>query len=256
MLKKVLFCAFLIHQITDCRERFSFPDEYNNEDKLNNTYALEAEMDLLRQEPFIVVSLGENCFPALQFREHNIRIRSFPFDWDITPFNALYNILSNDFDGFINLENLAINVKENTVYNTKYRLKFNHDFDIHDWIDKQPGLQPKNNESYTKYQRVLSYYHRRISRFYAIFDLEVPIYLFRRVITSAQAKRLNNLLRSKFPRSNFTLVCIQDEKWEAPSAWQKMPPNIKYYRAPHPISHQLGQRNGLMTNILNDLELI
>lgn len=56
------------------------------------------------EEKFVMVSLGAWCRPA-----HNIRVYcennsfagtgSYPFDWTITSFHALQNILNPDFDG-------------------------------------------------------------------------------------------------------------------------------------------------------------
>ena len=250
----ILICLVSIFDVSG--QRFSFPDEYAQEDAFNSQFEMNMEIEELKKEPFIAISLGENCFPALHFWEYGIRIRSFPFDWDITPFSALYAILENDFEGFIDLKNLAINQKENTVYNTRYQFKLNHDFDIKDWYDGPNGLTPRDQKSMEKYQRVLAYYHRRIARFYAVFDTGVPIYLFRRVVSANQAIKLNNLLKLKFPQSNFTLVCIQDERWDSPALWKDMPSNIVYYRVPHPIDHRLGQKNNFVGNILKDLKLI
>ncbi len=247
----------LFSSITALAQRkFSFPNEYGKESMENTQWTINAELELLKKEPFIAISLGENCFPALHLREHGIRIRSFPFDWDITPFPALYTVLKHDFDGFIDLTNLAVNKKENTVFNKKYKLKLNHDFDIKDWYDGPKGLTPRNEQSMAKYQKVLAYYYRRIARFYGVFDLKVPIYLFRRVITSEQAKQLNNLLQSKFPNSNFKLICIQDEQWNPTSAWKKMPSNIVYYRLSKPIAYTYGQKKPSVTRIFRELGLL
>ena len=254
--KKILLVGiFLTYTVIEAH-RFPFFQEYEKEDTLNKEHAIDSECDALKKERFITISLGENCFPALHLRLYGIRIRSFPFDWDITPFSALYDILSNDFEGFIDLQNLAINQKENTIFNKRYHFKLNHDFDIKDWFDGPNGLTPRNDLSLKKYQKVCSYYYRRISRFYEAFDLTVPLYLFRRVINAEQAKQLNTLLTSKFPRSNFTLVCIQDEKWDTPSVWKTMPPHVKYYRLPHPIDPALEQKGRYMKRIFQDLKLI
>ena len=236
-------------------QRFSFPKEYAKEEALN-IHALDEELALLKKEPFIAVSLGENCFPALHLRSHDIRIRSFPFDWDITPFSALYAILANNFEGFLDLKYLAINAKENTVYNKRYGCKFNHDFDINDWVDGPNGLTPKHEDDLNLYQSVLDRYHRRIARFYAIFDLGIPIYLFRRVIRAEEARKLHTLLSKMFPESTFTLVCIQDERHEHPSAWKDMPENIRYIRLPHPIDHKLRHKNPHATNLFRELGLL
>ena len=83
--------------------RISFSQEYIHEAILNDHHDIERELDILKNEPFIAVSLGENCFFADHMKEHGIRIRSFPFDWDIDSFSALYNIIKNDFNGLLDL---------------------------------------------------------------------------------------------------------------------------------------------------------
>ncbi len=257
MRKQYLLIILLFVVSLEADRKFSFSHEFNKEITLNNQHTDDVEIALLKKEPFIAISLGMNCFPALQLREHGIRVRSFPFDWDITPFSALYAILENDFRGFIDLKNLAINQKENTVFNKHYQFKLNHDFDIKDWYDGSEGLTPHNKTGVLKYQKVVAYYQRRIARFYKVFELGVPIYLFRRIITAEQAKKLNRLLRSKFPHTDFKLICIQDEGWEAPSVWKKIPSNIIYYRLSHPIGHSDKKpKNELMTNVLRSLGLI
>lgn len=221
----IFFNGMLITQIitpvlgpqVDSCDLLSFLNENN----------INVEMESLKQEPFIAISLGENCDPAMHLKEHNIRSRSFPFDWNIIPFPSLYSLIENDFDGMINLSNLVIS--DSMVFNTRYQFKLAHDFDTDDWIDGPQGLTSKNNIGIEDYKRIESYYKRRIARFYLIFQLKIPIYLFRRVINSNEAVLLYQLLKSKFPHADFTLVCIQDNPWEEESHWNNME-GIVYHR--------------------------
>ncbi len=235
---------------------FSFTQEYVHEATLNNCHGLEEELSILKNEPFIAISLGENCFFANHLKEHGIRIRSFPFDWDITPFSALYNIIKNDFKGLLDLQNLALIMHESTVFNKLYNIKLNHDFDIKDWDDSENGLSLKANNSLEKYNNTVQYYKRRIARFYGIFTLNIPIYLFRRVIQSHEALLLYNLLKAKFPDAHFKLVCIQDKEHEPLASWQNMPPEIIYYRSDSIISYVFETKNNIATNIFKELGLI
>lgn len=223
---------------------------------LNTQCEHEAELQELKQERFIAISLGHNCFPAFHLRDHGLRIRSFPFDWNITPFNALYAILEHDFEGFIDLQNLAINAREYTVYNKLYQFKLNHDFDITDWVESPYGLLPAVPENMAKYYDVLAYYARRITRFYDVFTLGVPIYLFRRIISADQARQLHALLTTKFPVAQFTLVCIEDEEFDNPQAWRNMPDNIVHYRFPFPVTHNPEKKHEGMVRLFRDLGLI
>lgn len=233
-----------------------FPQEYSIEMALNTQCEREAELQELKKERFIAISLGYNCFPAFHLRDHGLRMRSFPFDWNITPFNALYAILERDFEGFVDMQNLAINERENTVYNKYYQFKLNHDFEIADWIETTHGLIPAVPESLAKYQEVLAYYARRIIRFYDVFTLGVPIYLFRRIISAEQARQLHALLTYKFPDAQFTLVCIEDEEFCDPQAWRDMPDNIIHYRFPFPVTHNPEKKHEGMERVFRYLGLI
>ena len=131
-----------------------------------NSNDLQKELEILKNEKFIAVSLGENCFPAAHIMDHQIRIRSFPFDWNITSFDSLYAIIENDFDGFLDLKNLSIN--DYTVLNSKYNCKLMHDFDKADWTNGPQGLTPISDIAMEDYHRIVSYYQRRIARFSVI----------------------------------------------------------------------------------------
>lgn len=239
-----------------CQSEFSFDNEYVHENILNNNHDLHNELELLKNEPFIAISLGENCFFANHLKEHNLRIRSFPFDWDITPFHALYEIIKNDFQGLLDLINLAIIHHEYTVFNKVYGIKLNHDFDIKDWYDGPEGLTPLYPEILEKYKKTCAYYQRRIARFYGVFTLGIPIYLFRRVINAQEARMLHELFRTKFPQANFKLICIQDKDWDDITAWQNMPKEIMHYRSDAIISYVFNTKNPRATDIFNNLGLM
>lgn len=255
-MKYFLFVMTVIGTLSFGMDLSFFPPEYVKEAIFNAEHDLKVEAEELKKEPFIIVSLGENCFPALHLREHGLRIRSFPFDWDITPFPALYSILYHNFEGFIDLKNLGIIEKENTVYNKRYQFKLNHDFEIVDWYDTPRGIIPRNMESMEKYEKVISYYSRRVARFYKIFELGIPIYLIRRVINPDQARALYTLLKTRFPQSDITLVCIEDEKWVPIHYWRNMPPGIIHYRVSTPISHKPGVYHPQVTALLCYLGLL
>ncbi len=178
---------------------------------------LSDEMAILKTKPFITMSLGENCFPALHMEEHDLRIRAFPFDWNYTPADALYAVIENNFEGFLDPKNLVIH--GDTVLHKRYNFRFMHDFNVSEFYDGPNGLTPKGTAGMENYKKIVASYHRRIARFYSVFHLGVPLYMFRRVITSAQAQKLFSLLKTKFPQSSFKLVCIEDEQWGPEKSW-------------------------------------
>ena len=62
----------------------------------------------------IYIPLGSNCNVAHYLRSVNLRSTAFPFDWNCSSLKSIYEVLSNNFDGF--LENLFIGSKTNRLY--------------------------------------------------------------------------------------------------------------------------------------------
>jgi hypothetical protein len=63
---------------------------------------------------FITISLGWNCQPAGFMRTHKLRFFAAPFDWCITPYVSLYNVIKSSFRNFLKKENLLYNEPHNS----------------------------------------------------------------------------------------------------------------------------------------------
>ncbi len=116
----------------------------------------------------VYIPIGTNCLVANFLKQRNLRKHAFPFDWNCTSISSFCDIISNDFDGFLDDIFIGEKIKrmlfeENQinqvkVYDTeiypiickKYNILFPHDFDN---TDKKTLSEVKNK------------YKRRIERF-------------------------------------------------------------------------------------------
>ena len=129
----------------------------------------------------IYIPIGMNCYIANFLKSKKLRLFALPFDWNISSLHMSYNVLYNDFDGF--LDNLFIGTQTHrllfdeddntklTVSNSlifpvickKYNILFPHDF---------PNINDKTILD------VKDKYNRRIQRFrHIINDPSKNIYL-------------------------------------------------------------------------------
>ncbi len=51
-------------------------------------------------ENIVYIPIGTNCLVA-NFLKKNLRKNAFPFDWNCTSISSICDIISNDFDGFL-----------------------------------------------------------------------------------------------------------------------------------------------------------
>lgn len=76
-----------------------------------------------------VISLGRACDTAHQIRKNFDQPETYPFDWLITPLEALTALVSNDFEGFLREENLS--AQPTYVEDVRYSVRLLHDFPDH-----------------------------------------------------------------------------------------------------------------------------
>lgn len=108
-------------------------------------------LNLLKFEK--IVSLGHFCSIAIELNEFGIREESYPFDWVISDFQSIIELINNDFKGFIKLSHLFQDKnKRNYYYCDLSKIWFYHDF-----YEKIP---PAFN-----FLNVKRKYKRRIKRF-------------------------------------------------------------------------------------------
>ncbi|MCT1400795.1 hypothetical protein AK95_16605 [Paenibacillus sp. LC231] len=107
-----------------------------------------------------IFSLGNNCLPGIELREHGLRRFAGPIDWMGTPvLPQISRMLRNRFEGMLVYSNLLmVNQASEELYNIwdqEYDLYLNHDFYVHN--NFPPDL--------LGYPDVKVKYDRRIARF-------------------------------------------------------------------------------------------
>lgn len=115
-------------------------------------------------EDIEVISLGYRCQVALHLRFNDLRRAAYPFDWLITPFESLYSLLENDFDGFLDEENIELRLDfpyeddggyfsagYSHVWESRYNVLFGHDF------------LPFTKDFLKSYEKIREKYERRMA---------------------------------------------------------------------------------------------
>ncbi|WP_244235282.1 DUF1796 family putative cysteine peptidase [Paenibacillus lautus] len=102
-----------------------------------------------------IFSLGNNCLPAIELREHGLRKFAGPIDWMGTPvLPQISRMLRNRFQGMLVYANLVlVNQASEELYNIRdleYDLYLNHDFYVH---NNFPPHLPAYPDIKTKYDR-------------------------------------------------------------------------------------------------------
>lgn len=118
-----------------------------------------------------VISLGANCNVALDLERIGYRVTSSPFDWVISNFDDVVNLIDNRFEDMLILGNIIQDKEHPNVYHdTKTGLDHYHDFKENDTIEVQ-------------FEAVKQKYSRRIERF--LTNIQEPT-LFIRLIRNEE----------------------------------------------------------------------
>jgi hypothetical protein len=184
----------------------------------------------------VLISLGENCNVAVALSQHGLRKQSLPFDWNITPFQSLFDIFLNDFSNFLRPEDLLLDVDLHTVVNQHYHIKFAHDFPTFDYDLKNehdlaipiPGVVKP--DFLDALPNVKEKYDRRIKRLYHILNEDNEVLFIRhnhQHVLRGEVIKFCELIQEKFPTLKFTLILwgYEDEMSEE---WGH--PRIKTYQ--------------------------
>jgi len=199
----------------------------------------EEEINIGKEFNFIIVSLGCNCITAHHMREFNIRPFALPFDWTLTPYQALYHFIKNEFKDYFKKENL---IPSSQPYFPHYLQTFVNKLGYTEmtesplWVlDKESGMvfihdfsnnNPATIEIYHEFQH--NKYMRRIKRLYDEVNSGKYVYFIRYLdLTKGQALELYQLLKYKFPTTDFTLIVIGDNASEFNNDWHI--PHIKNF---------------------------
>lgn len=99
------------------------------------------------------ISLGHFCSIAIDLEYLGLRDCSSPFDWLISPWKSIEELIDNHFENFLEFETLEQHPTIHKYYKNKYNIHFFHDFDKYTSLKKQlPYIKNK--------------YNKRIERFY------------------------------------------------------------------------------------------
>ena len=100
-----------------------------------------------------VISLGFFCSVAMEMDRIHRRKASYPFDWCISSFPSVLNLIDNHFTDFLNYDQMEQNKEIPWHYRNAYGIAFYHDFNQFEPLNKQLPA-------------VIKKYDRRIKRFY------------------------------------------------------------------------------------------
>lgn len=92
-----------------------------------------------------VISLGFFCSTALEIERVGLRNCSSPFDWTISEFKGVLECMNNDFEDFLQIENLYQSKDSNSKYlDIRYNFEYFHDFNRYESLENQlPSVKEK-----------------------------------------------------------------------------------------------------------------
>lgn len=118
----------------------------------------------------IIYSLGSSCATAQYMQKHFLRITSGPFDWLINvDFKTKIEMILNNFDRFLNLEDLALKDDKINKKTAHYINKYNNLIFLHDF--------PANIPLEESFPLIKQKYERRINRFYNLISKKQKVLL-------------------------------------------------------------------------------
>jgi len=120
------------------------------------------------------IPLGMNCAPAHTLRKLGLRKSALPLDWNVTPISAAIDLIENNFEGFLDEENLSflpstprllfnevgieLEMKNDIItpaYCKRYNILFPHDYP-ENHIQSIHLVKQKYNRRITKFRELLN----------------------------------------------------------------------------------------------------
>ena len=164
---------------------------------------MEIKMDGEKITYSHIISLGFFCSVALETERAGLRDSSMPFDWLISSWKGVEELIGNSFEDFLEYDLLVQNSEQLQQYkNTKYNVQFFHDFNKYESLSKQlPECSAK--------------YKRRIEKFYE--NIKKPTLFIRYIETLKELRyieenisKIQELLK-KFNKSNHIIFIANNE---------------------------------------------
>jgi len=165
------------------------------------------------------ISLGSNCSISYHLQKHNLKLKSFPFDWSKLSITQLISVLENDFSDYVESLNIHkishIHPTNSTNYSIILKNLYNITF-AHEIINEEELIIFKNKLKY------------RINNFKELFDKTV---IFIRIELKFVKESYKNYILKLFEllnnySNNFILKLILNTN----IVFNDLPPNIKIYK--------------------------
>lgn len=170
-----------------------------------------------------VISLGIRCEIAYQVRLHTEKDDSDYFDWLVTPFPALADIIRTDFKHAFNAADLARFENASGIYNKNNNIIYYHAFPMND--------ERKISENFLEYYaEVKSKFDYLANKFIRHCESGAPTIFVRREISAPEADSLVNVISERYPRLPFKLLVVgdTDEKLDGFTSERIVPVNIHF----------------------------
>lgn len=129
---------------------------------------------MLKTTNDVYISIGSECSVAHYLRNKQLRDNAYPFDWNCNSLKIIYDLLSNDFSGFLDDVYIGNRTKRLLFKENTNDLKVSNDY-IYPVICKKYGtLLPHDYDNITELAllKVKVKYNRRIERLYKILNSE------------------------------------------------------------------------------------
>jgi len=169
------------------------------------------------------ISLGWNCEPAIHGVNMGIRKRreegykTCVFDEMVSNYPGIIQCIENDFEGFLDINNLELkNIGEMVIYNKKYNFWFNHESPGHaNLYITQNWEHGINHYILNNYQFFIERYQRRIDNFRNYLNSGNHIYfIINRYNTYCveHISQLNETIRRKYPSLSYEFIFMNSDK--------------------------------------------
>ncbi|MEH3144575.1 MAG: DUF1796 family putative cysteine peptidase [Methylobacterium frigidaeris] len=162
-----------------------------------------------------VISIGGACEVAHQLRQFTGNHSANLFDWWITPFNGLVNVIENDFEGLLLQQNMTV-VSRRSVACSRYGIVHHHDFrrDSEGFIVREE-IPSRVVELNSKHTMLVSRFRRSLSETRRILLVRGWLDKLHEKRSSAQRgsldhdfERLISAVRTRFPEANVSFLFV------------------------------------------------
>lgn len=163
------------------------------------------------------ISLGGDCYVAMDLEKLSLKDASYPFDWVGSSWKGVEKCLETGFDGFLKYESLyQTKTRLSTYTNIELDIAFPHDF------NKKESLEAQLDSVSEKYKR-------RIDRFFT--SISEPTLFFRYILYNSEMRymkqnheNIRNMLKKFCPDNEIIFItCLEDHDADIPNLFYSVP---------------------------------